>query len=94
MLNDLKSQALASDLDKLLEYTHELSTTLTNTLGNLIKTAGQADAMAQERILIAVAEATRSLVCARCMMRHLGQLRRVLLGQTSLPSDRPLNNGS
>jgi hypothetical protein len=94
MLNDLNSQALVPSLDKLLEYTHELSTTLTTTLGNLIKTAGEDGAMAQERILIAVAEATRSLDCARCMMRDLGQLRRVLLGRTGLPNDRPVNNGS
>ncbi len=77
-----QSHALAPSLDRICDYTHELSNTLTTTLANLIKTAGEDDSMAQERILIAVAEATRSLDCARRLMRDLGQLRRVLLGRT------------
>jgi hypothetical protein len=73
-MDNISQVEVVASLGKLSEYTHELSSSLTVTLGNLVQSAGEAEAVVQDRVLVAVEAATRSLNAARMLMLDLQHL--------------------
>ena len=75
---DQLNRPLASPpcFDHLLEQTHALSHSLSNTLNNLVRAIGGCDEKAYEHVKIAIENATDSMTTARTLMLELHHLRR------------------
>ena len=63
-------------VDHLLEYTHTLSHSLSNTLHTLVRAVGGCDAEAYEYVKIAIDNATDSITTLRILMLEIHHLRK------------------
>ena len=65
-----------ASIDHLLQYTHDLSHSLSTTLNNLVRLAGECDGEAYEHVKIAIDGATDSMTTAKRLMLELHHLRK------------------
>ena len=65
-----------ASFERLLEHTHSLSHSLSNTLNYLVRAIGECDGKAYEDVRVAIDNATESMTTARCLMLELHHLRK------------------